>query len=86
MPQDSILGPQLFLIYINDKGISLQCKHSLYADDLALLFTRSYAAVVAEQLSTGMLMCKKWLVDNKLSLHLGRTECLQSGAKYESRD
>ena len=25
--------------------------------------------------------CKKWLVDNKLSLHIGKTECLLFGSK-----
>ena len=75
------MGPQLFLIYINDMSISLQCKLSLYADDSALLFSHSDAAVVAEQLSRELSMCKKWLVDNKLSLHVGKTECLLFGSK-----
>ena len=79
VPQGSILGPLLFLMYINDMSISLNCKLSLYADDSALLFSHRDAAVVANRLSEELFSCKQWLVDNKLSLHVGKTECLLFG-------
>ena len=81
VPQGSILGPQLFLIYINDMCISLDCKLSLYADDSALLFAQKDASVIADRLSLELTRCKQWLVDNKLSLHVGKTECLIFGRK-----
>ena len=38
VPQDSILGPLMFLIYINDMSQAAECDLYLYADDSCLLF------------------------------------------------
>ena len=81
VPQGSILGPQLFLIYINDMYLSLSCRLSLYADDSALFFSHKDPNVIADRLSMELSNCKRWLTDNKLSLHLGKTECLLFGTK-----
>ena len=81
VPQGSILGPLLFLIYINDMKASIECRLSLYADDSALLFSHKNIDVINENLSTALSSCKRWLVDNMLSLYLGKTECLLFGSK-----
>ena len=81
VPQGSILGPLLFLVYIHDMNISLTCKLSLYADDSALLFSHRDAAVIADCLSNELSKCKVWLTDNRLSLHVGKTEALLFGTK-----
>ena len=81
VPQGSILGPLLFLIYINDLHVSVGCKLSLYADDSALIFSHKSPNVVARTLSDDLSQCKKWLIDNKLSLHVGKTECILFGSR-----
>ena len=80
VPQGSILGPQLFLIYMNDMNLSINCKLSLYADDSALVFSHCDPVVIGEKLSHELFCCKQWLVDNKLSLHIGKTECMLFGS------
>ena len=79
VPQGSILGPQLFLVYINDMQISVDCRLALYADDSALIFSHKDSGVISDKLSSELSNCKKWLVDNKLSLHVGKTESLLFG-------
>ena len=83
VPQGSILGPLLFLCYVNDMSISINsdCKLLLYADDSTILFSHKNPNFIAEKLGKELESCSKWLVDNKLSLHLGKTECILFGPK-----
>jgi len=83
VPQGSILGPLLFLCYVNDmsSSISENCKLILYADDSAILFSHKNPDVISKTLGLELENCSKWLVDNKLSLHLGKTECILFGSK-----
>ena len=81
VPQGSILGPTLFLCYINDMAGALNCKLSLYADDSALVYSGSDPDIVATFLSQELDTCQKWLIDNRLSIHLGKTECILFGSK-----
>ena len=81
VPQGSILGPTLFLCYINDMADALNCKLSLYADDSALVYSGADPNMVANFLSNELSICQSWLIDNRLSLHLGKTECILFGTK-----
>ena len=81
VPQGSILGPLLFLCYVNDMSISVKCKLLLYADDSALIVSGSNPQLIADTLSKELESCKQWLMDNKLSLHLGKTESILFSSK-----
>ena len=81
VPQGSILGPLLFLCYVNDMASSVDCKLLLYADDSALLVSGKDPDCIADKLGKELESCRQWLVDNKLSLHLGKTECMLFGTK-----
>ena len=85
VPQGSILGPILFLCYINDMAACLSCKVSLYADDSTLIASGRSGDELAAYLSDELKCCRDWMTDNKLSLHLGKTECMVFGSKRKIR-
>ena len=87
VPQGSILGPLLFLCYVNDMVISIDpdCKLLLYADDSTILFSHKDPDQIANKLGKVLESCSEWLVDNKVSLHLGKTECILFGSKRKLR-
>ena len=82
-PQGSILGPLLFLCYVTDMSISISesCKLILYADDSAILYSHKNPDVISQVLGSELENCSKWLIDSKLSLHLGKTESVMFGSK-----
>jgi len=71
VPQGSILGPLLFLLYINDMPQAVQCELLLYADDTCLIFQHSDIKEIESQLNKNFSFICDWFVDNKLSIHFG---------------
>ena len=87
VPQGSILGPILFMCYINDMCTCVnESKLLLYADDSVLLYSDTNPKTIEEKLSAELENCIEWMTDNKLSLHVGKTEsilfCSKGKLKY----
>jgi len=81
VPQGSILGPLLFLIYVNDMSGAVKNKLLLYADDSGILVSGKDRSELESVLSSEMNVLSEWLICNKLSLHLGKTESVLFGSK-----
>ena len=83
VPQGSLLGPLLFLIYCNDLELAVNCKLMLYADDSVLIVSDKDPNIISERLGNEMQNCLEWMVDNKLSMHPGKTELILFGTKQK---
>ena len=86
VPQGSILGPLLFQIYINDMEMATNCDILLYADDSALLVSGKNLDQIETILSQNLELTSDWLIDNKLSLHLDKTESIVFGPKRKVKN
>ena len=71
VPQGSILGPLLFLLYANDMSQAVSSDLYLYADDSCLIFQHKDVNIINEPLNKDFSNLCDWFVDNKLSIHLG---------------
>jgi len=71
VPQGSILGPLLFLLYVNDMVQAVECDLLLYADDSGLVFQDKDVKKIEYQLTQNFSNVCDWFVDNKLSIHFG---------------
>ena len=68
VPQGSILGPLLFLIYVNDMSQSVKSNLFLYGDDSCLVFQRKDVIENEKQLNEDFTYICEWFVDNRLRL------------------
>ena len=71
VPQGSILGPLLFLIYVNDMPQVLKSNLFLYLDDSCLIFQGKDVIEIEKQLNGDFTNICEWFVDNRLSIHFG---------------
>ena len=69
--QGSILGPLLFLIYVNHMIQAVECDLYLYANDACVFFQHISVTEIKKQLSKDFSNICDWFGDNKLSIHFG---------------
>ena len=85
VPQDSILGPILFLIYINDIINDIRSKSRLFADDTSLYLIvdnpNESAELLNADLDKNYIWPKQWLIDFNLS----KTETLNISRKLNAQ-
>ena len=83
VPQGSILGPLLFLIYINDLPGSLEFSSArMFADDTTLTASGESVLDAEVAINHDLANIKQWLSANKLSLNLVKTEYLLIGSRH----
>ena len=76
VPQGSILGPLLYVIYVNDVPNALNYIPRLYADDTCLVIHKHNTNILEKEISVNVHNLKIWLDANELTLNLNKTACL----------
>ena len=74
VPQGSILGPLLFLLYINDlPNVCAKTMPFLFADDTNLFISRKNSHELYEAANNDLNAISEWLQVNRLSLNVKKT-------------
>ena len=83
VPQGSVLGPILFLIYINDLEDDISCKELKFADDTKV-FRKVTNVTDKRSLQDDLDKLVKWSEMWQILLHFGKCKCINIG--HENMD
>ena len=87
VPQGSVLGPLLFLIYINDLHNSIKFSTAFhFADDTGLLNVQNSIKTINKLVNYDLKQLSFWLNANKIALNVAKTEVILFKGKNKTID
>ena len=70
VPQDSILGPLLFVLFFNDITDIIETNVTKYADDTVIYWADKDVPNLSKTLTNEMKKLEKWMDENELILNV----------------
>ena len=88
VPQGSLLGPLLFLLYINDLPHAVVSDSLPHGDDTSIVFQHKSKIEIEKQVIRDFASVCDWFVDKKLSIHFGqdKRKSILFGTKHKLRN
>ena len=87
VPQGSVLGPLLFLIFINDLNIAIKHSETFhFADDTCLLNIKDSVKQINKVVNKDLKFLVQWLNANRISLNVAKTEVVIFRRKKKQLD
>ena len=87
VPQGSILGPLLFILYVNDlPHAAKQCHVRQYADDTSLAHVSSDVRELERGLTDDLQNVAKWIDANRLKLNMKKTQLVLMSRKRRKNE